>query len=74
MVNFQEMEPGGSQLPGGRQHLVGVAVDPDIAPDFCDSPVGADQNRCPNNSEEFLAIHGFFAPGAIGFQHLMSLI
>jgi len=51
-----------------------MAVDPDVAPDFGDLSVGADQNGGPKNPEEGPAIHGFFAPSAIRLQHLMFLI
>ena len=56
------------------QDLVGVTIDPDIAPDLGDFAVGADQHGGAKNPEESPAIHGFFAPGAIGLQHLMFLI
>src|ERR1700677_3881920 len=51
-----------------------MAVDPDIAPDFDQPAVGADQNRCTKDALESLAIHGFFAPDTIRLQHLMLLI
>ena len=48
-----------------------MAVDLHIAPDPGDLAVGPDQNRGAKNSQEGLAIHGFFAPGAVGLQHLV---
>jgi hypothetical protein len=56
------------------QHLVGMAVDADVAPDLRRLAVGPDQHRGAKNPKEALAIHGFFAPGAIGLQHLMLFI
>ena len=52
-----------------REHLVSMAVDPHIAPDFDDLAIGIDQNCCPSNPHERLAVHRFFAPDAIGLQH-----
>ncbi len=74
MVNFWEMEPGNLDRLHGGQNLVGVAIDPDIAPDFGDLAIGTDQNSRAKNPEEGPAIHGFFAPSAIGLQHLVFLI
>ena len=62
------MEPTELELSGGRQHLLGVAVDADIAPNPANPAVGTDQHRGSKNSKELPAVHGFFAPGAIGFQ------
>src|SRR5258708_2205717 len=45
-----------------------------MAPDSPDSAIGADQNRSANNAEESPAVHGFFAPGAIGLKHLVCFI
>ena len=60
MVNFWEMEPGKSKaLCGCGQHLVGMAVDPDIAPDPGDPAIGADQNRCANNPRKVLPYMDF---------------
>src|SRR3984885_1760834 len=56
------------------KHLVGMAVDLDMTPDFDDPAVGADQNRCTKYTLESSAIHGFFAPNAVRLQHLMRLI
>src|SRR5215218_768860 len=74
MVNFWEMELRKLDGLSGRQDFIGMAVDPDMTPDFGDLAVLADQNRCPKNAKERPAIHRFFAPGAIGLQHLMFLI
>jgi hypothetical protein len=59
---------------GHRKHLIGMAVDLHVAPDFRKPAIRSDQNRAANDSEKRLAIHGFFAPGAIGLQHLVLFI
>ena len=68
------MEPDKLEGTDRRKHLVGMAIDPDMAPDPDDPAVGADQNRCPKYPMEGLAVHRFFAPDAIGLQHLMLFI
>src|SRR5690349_13092497 len=56
------------------KHLIGMAVDLDVAPHLGHAPVGPNQNRGPNDSEESSAIHRLFTPGAIRLEHLMLLI
>src|SRR5258708_25884240 len=51
-----------------------MPVSPHIAPDPDHPAVGADQNRCAKNALEGPTVHGFFAPDAVGLQHLMLLI
>ena len=62
------------KLSTGTIYLIGVAVDPDMAPGLCDPAVCANQNRRAKNALESSAIHGFFAPDAVRLQHLMLLI
>src|SRR3954452_23942013 len=57
---------------GRRQDLGGVAVDLDLGPDAGDPPVGPDQEGGPGNSQEGPAVHGFFAPDAVGLEHLVG--
>ena len=68
------MELGDLAGLGGRQHLVGMAVDLHMAPDPDNATVFSNQNCCAKNAEEGPAIHGFFAPDAIGLEYLMLLI
>src|SRR5258708_28520385 len=68
------MEPGKLRGARGCQHVVGMAVDPDIAPDLYDPAIRVDQNRCAKNALKGPAIHGFFAPGTVSLQHLVLLV
>src|SRR3979490_139770 len=61
------------RLDGG-EHGIGMAIDLDMAPAPGDSAIRTDQNHCAKNAMEGPAIHGFFAPSAVSFQHLMLLI
>src|ERR1700753_4074288 len=45
-----------------------------IAPDSRNPAAFVDQKCCAKNPKERLAIHGFFAPRAVGLQHLVRLI
>jgi hypothetical protein len=74
MVNFWKMEHPAYRARTVASTLLGMAVDPHIAPDLCDQAVGADQNRRPNDSHEVPAVHRFFAPGTIRLEHLVLLI
>src|SRR5260370_15162192 len=74
MVNFQRIEPDKLRGADGGKHLIGVAINPYIAQDSEDPAISADQNRCAKNAMEGLTIHGFFAPDAVGLQHLVLLI
>src|ERR1700722_2199444 len=51
-----------------------MAIDPDMAPDPEDPSIRPNQNRGSKNAMEGLAIHGFFAPDAVGLQNLMRFI
>src|SRR5450631_3811676 len=62
------------QRPDGGKYVVGVAVDFHMAPDADDPAILADQHGGAKNALEGPAIHGFFAPDAIGLQHPMLLI
>src|SRR5690348_14171622 len=53
------------------QYRISVAIYLNAPPDPGDVAIGADQYRGTKNPEEGSAIHGFFAPGAIGLEHLM---
>src|SRR6185312_2560790 len=76
MVNFSKTGPPGPALSFARrgEHLFGMAIDLHTAPDSLDPAIAADQNGCANDPKERFAIHGFFAPGTIGFEHFVSLI
>src|SRR5258708_37046744 len=51
-----------------------MAIDLHMAPDLADSAIRADQDRGAKNALERPAIHRFFAPDAVGLEHLMLLI
>ena len=57
-----------------RQHLLGMPIHLHIAPDLDDPAIGPDQKSGPKNALEGLAVHRFFAPDPVGFQHLVLLI
>src|SRR5580704_3858683 len=65
-------DPSGAM--GLGQHLIGMAVDLDVAPDPQHPAIGVDQNRGPRYSKEGPAIHRFFAPDPIRLQHGVLLI
>src|SRR5712692_10796418 len=58
----------------GGEHFGGVALDLHLSPDVGDPAVRAEQESGPNNPHEDLAVHGFFAPDAIGLDHLVAFI
>src|SRR6516162_11339338 len=78
MVNFSPMRWRLSlahqtlERLGGSQHLVGVPIDLDAAPDPLDPAVGPDQHRGAKNALEGSAIHGLFAPRPIRAEHLTT--
>src|SRR5437899_3786151 len=74
MVNFSRMEPDKLEGAYRCKYLVGMPINPYMAPDSDDPAIGADQNCCAMNALESLAIHGFFAPDAVGLQHLVLFI
>jgi hypothetical protein len=59
---------------GSRQDLRRMAVDLDLRPDAGDPPVRADQEGRPGDPQEGPAVHGFFAPDAVGLEHLVGLV